>query len=139
MARLHTNQHYITLHRSPHLGDPAIIAAAQLPHRYCVRQAAHHYCTAPQTTPPHTTGTHTAASDLKIISRIEVIQYQRRPRQILQVNLLFLAGSEDGGSDAGEATTGMPRLQEFSDSVWAGKSSKEHQFDLGRNPPWLVN
>ena len=52
----------------------------------------------PDYTPPQTTtDTHTAASDLKIISRIEVIRYQRRPRQILQVNLLFLAGSRGWG------------------------------------------
>ena len=52
---------------------------------------------------------------------------------------MLLAGPEDGGSDAGEATILEPRLKENLDSVWAGKSSEEHQFDLGRNPPGLVN
>ena len=59
--------------------------------------------------------------------------------QILLVNLLFLAGPKNGGSDAAEATILEPRLQEILDSVWAGKSSEEHQFDLDRNPPGLVN
>ena len=45
-----------------------------------------------------------------------------------------LAGPEE--SDAGEATIDrIASTAKFSDSVRAGKSSKEHQFDSGRIPP----
>ena len=74
-------------------------------------------------------------SNPNITHRIRVIWYQRKPGQILRVNLLFLAGPEDGGSDAGEATIWEPRLRRNRSSVWAGSRDKKHQFDLGRNPP----
>ena len=145
MALLHTNQHYITLHQIPlSWPDHRLQAIPALPHCCCIKTASRRQpiitAQLPRLQSTATgTHTHTAASDLKIISRIEVIRYQRRPRQILQVDLLLLAGPEDGGSEAGEATTGTPRLRIFPDSVWAGKSIEEHQFDLGRNPPGLEN
>ena len=128
----HRLVHYITVHWSPHQGDLAMrqtcrnstascrqsTFTAQLPRLHPTQQQTHRLYN----------------SNPNIAHRIEVIRYQRRPRQILQVNLLLLAGPEDGGSDAGEATIREPRLRTNSGSVRAGKSRREHQFDLGRNP-----
>ena len=97
----------------------------------------------PDYTPPPT---HTHTTDTQLAQRwskhssvdrnqgIGIIWYQAS-RDPAGGFVTVAASPKGGGNDAGEATIDrIASTAEFSDSVRAGKSSKEHQFDSGKKP-----
>ena len=116
--------YYIVIHRSPHSGDPAIVAA--LRNNTASRIAIYLYCTAPQTTPPPQQTYSLHSGNPNIAQWIGRNHFDIRPADFLQVDLLLHRRTRRMGEATQERrpSIGTPRLQRFQIQSGLGSRAK---------------